>query len=420
MATPAQQLAPRTRGGGAAPARGDYSRRPGAPKAGGRIAAAAALLALVALLAGCGRDLPPSAAAPPPDDGLAPLRPDAIRGACLVVGTEASPGYDPVRGAAELKRLATLGTRWISLGPHGRQASLDARRIDFPDPGPYRVEEADLVQALRDAKARGFRVLWAPHLWITPELWRGDIRQRTEAAWEEWFAAYGAFLRHHAQLAAREQADMLSVGLELGGTIGREKEWRALIAEVRGIFPGPLTYAANWWHEVEAVPFWDALDRIGVQFFYPLASSTAATPGDLRAGLERIRAGLEAVAEAAGRPYLFTEVGYRSSPAPWVEPWVWRVALPEDEVDQALCLRLVVETFRDAPRFGGMFVWNWYLAPEQMRTVDRRFSPQGKRAEGVVGAAYGGAAVGQSTSQFEAEGEATGAPVPAAAPGGNR
>jgi hypothetical protein len=372
------------------------------------------LMALVVVHAGCGRGAPPAAA-----DGdaraVAPLRACAIRGACLVVGTEASPGYDRVLGAAELTRLAALGTRWISLGPHGRQASLQATQIDFPDPGPYRVEEDELVQALRDAKARGFRVLWAPHLWITPELWRGDIRQGTEAAWREWFTAYGAFLRHHARLAAREHADMLSVGLELGGTIGREAQWRDLIREVRGIYPGPLTYAANWWQEVEAVPFWDALDRIGVQFFYPLAGSPTATPGDLRAGLVTIRAALEALADASGRPYLFTEVGYRSSPAPWVEPWVWRVALPEDEADQALCLRLVVGTFRDAPRFAGMFLWNWYLAPERMRAADRRFSPQGKGAERVMAAAYGGEGVGQSTLGFEAEGRAAAAPPPDAA-----
>jgi hypothetical protein len=348
------------------------------------------------------------------------LRADAIRGACLVLGTEASPGYDPARGAVELERLEALGARWISLGPHGRQASLDATRIDFPDPGPYRLAEADLVQALRDARARGFRVLWAPHLWITSDLWRGDIRQRTEDDRQAWFASYAEFVRHHARLAAREHADMLSVGLELGGTIDREAQWRALIREVRGIYPGPLTYAANWWREVEAVPFWDAVDWIGVQFFYPLAASPAASEMDLRAGLARIRGELEGVADAADRPYLFTEVGYRSSPAPWVEPWVWRVPLPEDEADQALCLRLVMEGFRDAPRFGGMFLWNWYVAPEGMRAADRRFSPQGKLAERVVGAAYGGQGVKQSTSGSGAKGEGEGTPGAASDSQGKR
>jgi glycosyl hydrolase family 113 len=310
---------------------------------------------------------------------------------CVVVGTEADPGYDRGRGAAALDRLRRLGAEWISLGPQGRQAGLTATRIDFPDPGPTRATEDDLVAALRDAKARGFKVLWSPQLWVGTDAWRGDVRMLTEAAWREWFASYRAFLLHEAAVAARERADMLSVGLELLGTVGREHEWRGLIAEVRRVYPGPLTYAANWWREVEAVPFWDALDRIGVQFFYPLATSPAAPQGDLRAGLARIRAGLEALAARTGRPYLFTEVGYRSSPAPWVEPWVWRVSLPEDEADQALCLRLVVDTFRDAPNFAGLFWWNWYLDPARLRPGDRRFSPQGKRAEPLLGAAFGAA-----------------------------
>ena len=38
----------------------------------------------------------------------------------------------------------------------------------------------------------------------------------------------------------------------------------------RAVYKGKLTYAANWDGEFEEVAFWDALDVIGVQAYFPL------------------------------------------------------------------------------------------------------------------------------------------------------
>ena len=346
------------------------------------------LLALLAAAPGCGGDGLPAVEGGAWSDGVPTLAAGAVRGACLVFGTGDDPEYDGRLGARELRRLSQLGVRWISMSPHGRQDALGSTRILYPDPGPYHATEGGMRQAIRQARGEGFSILLQPTLWLREDLWRGEIRMAREEDWRAWFASYRSFLLHYARLAAEEQVDMLSVGLELRGTVEREADWRALIAEVRGVFSGPLTYAANWWREVDEVPFWDALDRVGVQFFYPLSDSPDASDEDLRAGLGRIRAKLEALSESVERRYLFTEVGYRSEPAPWMEPWVWRTDAPEDGGAQARCARLVIDTFHDAPGFAGLFWWNWYLQPEALRPADRRFSPQGKPAEPVLAAAF--------------------------------
>ena len=62
-----------------------------------------------------------------------------------------------------------------------------------------------------------------------------------------------------------------------------EEEWRALIAEVRQHTDAPLTYAANW-TDYRQVPFWDALDIIGIQAYFPLTDDPDYDEEDIRAG----------------------------------------------------------------------------------------------------------------------------------------
>ena len=50
-----------------------------------------------------------------------------------------------------------------------------------------------------------------------------------------------------------------------------EENWRSLITAVRGVYRGPLSYAANF-DQVQEVGFWDALDAIGVNAYYPLST----------------------------------------------------------------------------------------------------------------------------------------------------
>ena len=79
--------------------------------------------------------------------------------------------------------------------------------------------------------------------------------------------------RRYAELAEAQQAEQFCVATELSGTIRREAEWRAVIDAVREAYSGPLVYASN--HGVESsVAWWDALDYIGVDAYYPLTSST--------------------------------------------------------------------------------------------------------------------------------------------------
>ena len=67
-------------------------------------------------------------------------------------------------------------------------------------------------------------------------------------------------------------------------------DWRRLISKFRELCPGPLTYAVNWWGDYDVVEFWDELDYIGINAFFPLTLEEEATDlATLSAGLGPLR-----------------------------------------------------------------------------------------------------------------------------------
>ena len=128
---------------------------------------------------------------------------------------------------------------------------------------------------------------------------------------------------HWARDAAEAGADAFSIGVECKSWSGRfGGYWRSLIEEIRSLFGGLLTYSANW-DEAEDVLFWDRLDVIGINAFYPLAEKDGAPFDKLVEGGRRVRERVHALAETWQKPVLFTEIGYTTRPDPAIRPWEW-------------------------------------------------------------------------------------------------
>ena len=106
--------------------------------------------------------------------------------------------------------------------------------------------------------------------------------------------------------------EALAIGTELHRTtVERDADWRRLIAKIRTIYSGDLTYAANWWREYEEIRFWDVLDFIGIQAYFPLTDSESPTLEQLTEGWAQHLAPIEAIQKRFGKPVLFTEIGYK-------------------------------------------------------------------------------------------------------------
>ena len=142
--------------------------------------------------------------------------------------------------------------------------------------------DASLTRAIASARSAGLEVILKPHVDVLDGTFRGDIQPADRAAW---FQSYKLFIGIYADLAARSGVGYFSVGTELKSLSGETESWKSVIDNVRGKFGGQLTYAANW-DEVFQVQFWDALDIIGVDAYFPLSQKgETPTPESLAGGL---------------------------------------------------------------------------------------------------------------------------------------
>ena len=315
-------------------------------------------------------------------------RADFQKGVCYAHswGLLGNSGYGSETSARSMERLRKLGVGWLSLTNFGFMDSVDSAEVRST--GQWGAGESDdrLAAEVRRAHATGLRVALKPHIWIRRGEWQGALAWKDDAAYRRWFGSYREFIRHNAQLAEREHFDLLVIGTELKTATFRDPaSWRALVTELRGIYHGPMTYAANW-DEAEHVAFWDALDFIGVQAYAPLTTRHAATVDDLRAGWRVIAADLARLSARVGRRIILTEIGYRPTVDAGMAPATW----PESDPDrryapevQVACYRAALESLWGQPWLAGIYVWNWFTdSKDESGPTD--FSPAGKPAEAVL------------------------------------
>ena len=199
-----------------------------------------------------------------------------------------------------------------------------------------------LEQLSRVAHHLGIKVLLKPHVGGRINL---DFSSAEDRA--KWFAQYALLVEHYAQLAKRIHADVFCVGAEFVKLSRYDAEWRKLIARARELYAGPLVYAANFGGDFEGVTFWDALDYIGLDNYYPL-------PDDL--STEAIVRKIEAVAAKFQKPVIFTEAGFSSYEAPHRQPWDDRPRKLSPQ-EQARCYEALFRAFHHQAWFQGVYWW---------------------------------------------------------------
>ena len=212
-----------------------------------------------------------------------------------------------------------------------------------------------------------------------------------EQGWQAWFADYRAFMLHYARLAQVSGIEAWCIGTELHKpAVEREADWRVLIADIRQVYHGQLTYAANWYIEFEEIAFWDALDFIGIQAYFPLTQDKDPSAEQLLAGWQQHLVAIERVQQQYGKPVLVTELGYHSAAAAAVRPWEWRASAEENDYEagrrtQANAYKAFYQAFWDKAWFAGVYFWKWYPQYENSGgPYDRDFTPQNKPAEQVM------------------------------------
>ena len=261
--------------------------------------------------------------------------------------------------------IEALGANWVAIHPYGRISADGSIRF----PSPSKENEVLIQRPIREAHRLGLKILIKPHLayWRSPFSWRGEIEFDSEEAWARFWRDYEAWIV--ALAAAATEADALTVGTELDRTVVQEQRWRGLIGRVRQVYDGPLTYAANW-SDYQRVPFWDALDTIGIQAYFPLTETPNPSETALRKGWSRIMEELHAFSLDRDRYIVFTELGYNRSLSAAKRPWDPQTDGDEATPLQETCTKVALEAVEREQRVVGAFLWKWFPEP---RPVGRDF-----------------------------------------------
>ncbi|HOT90165.1 MAG TPA: hypothetical protein PLJ78_02275 [Anaerolineae bacterium] len=294
-----------------------------------------------------------------------------------------------------LAKLKDTGAEWISILATWYQDTVTSTDI-YSDPQKTPTD-AGVIHAIQTAHNLGLKVMLKPHLDLLndPAHWRGQIGEQftTQAEWEAWFTSYQKFINHYAQIAKDYNVEQLCVGTELDGTAVQELGWRELITGtggIKSIYEGPLVYAANHTY-TNTVMFWDALDYIGIDAYYVLATTTTATLEDFKTGWTRPISFLESLSQEWNKPIIFTEIGYRSIDGAAMAPWAYEGNPPLDFQEQADLYQAFFETVYQKPWFAGVFWWSWDTNPMQGGPCDDGYTPLDKPAEDVLRKFFGGA-----------------------------
>jgi hypothetical protein len=373
------------------------------------------------------------AAAPPPDP------PPFYLGGIQVNEADHAAWF----AALQQQRMNT-----VAVTAYARQGDWDSDNLFWDADAPWVTRE------IRGARARGLHVVFVARVALdhafpkNARLWHGMIQPRSDALLEAYFERYTRFVLGWARRCQEAGVEVFAIGSEMnalastlpaeglpaleayyldrlkeqerleagedaarvaahkawaaqvteGGSLAAvnrrrrllDRHWRRLIAEVRQVYRGKLTYAANF-DQYRQVGFWDALDFLGVNAYFKLRGEIP--PAGDRDGLYRLLlAGWRGVLgemndfRRARRlekmPAIFTEIGYTRRALSTLEPWsdaepalvelpparpggkparrwiVWREQ-PDDLEERALAVRALYAAHRElpAPFLRGLLYW---------------------------------------------------------------
>lgn len=286
-------------------------------------------------------------------------------------------------GKKELAPLIGINSDWVAVVPYG-YTPKGSSKVYYDSPFQWWGERPEGVrEIIAAAKSLNRKVMLKPQVWI-PGNWVGDFYPEDRKTWEE---SMREFVMEHAYMAEDLGVELFCLATEYKSLATEHPDFfEVLIDSVRSVYSGKLTYAANW-DEYELITFWDKLDYIGVNAYFPLSASAVPPEEELSKAWEVVLRDLESVSNANGLPILFTEFGYRSVEGAAGRQWELDEK-PFNEESQAKAFTAFFDHAWKAPWCAGGFVWKWRFFENAGGQGDRSYTPQGKKALEVIKKAY--------------------------------
>lgn len=247
-------------------------------------------------------------------------------------------------------------------------------------------------ETIKQAQANGLKIMLKPQVWCGNG-WIGNLDYKTKEDWQKWEASYEEYILPFASLADSLCVEMLCIGTEIKqSVIKRPSYWHQLIPKIRKYYSGMITYAANW-DEYKHVDFWDKLDYIGIDAYFPLHEDKTPQVHQLISPMESTLNELDKYSKKHKRKILFTEYGYLSVDGAGGKTWELEAnlrSLNYNPEAQANCIAAMLACCSNKSWWAGGFLWKWYPEVHKMRRgIEKDHSPQGKVGEDSLRVWYG-------------------------------
>ena len=298
-----------------------------------------------------------------------------------------SVGYQDLEADLSFMKMENdTNASWVNIITTWYQSDINSAEIWRN--GDKTPTDESLEYIFKKAQRKGMHIMFSPFVDLIDsegDAWRAEIGFRSEENWDAWFESYKNYLLYCADLAQRNNIEILNIGTELSNTtIKRPDKWIELIREIRKVYDGKLVYTANWFEEYKEVTFWQHLDYAGISAYFPVAIKDKPFYWEIKRNMKLWAKEIEAWQKTHGKPVLFTEIGYRSIEGSAKEPWDYSKGGPVDLKQQYNCYKAALSTFWGKEWFYGYYWWSWRTKAAIQGKYHRGYTPNDKPASELL------------------------------------
>ncbi|SCY42121.1 hypothetical protein SAMN05192588_2791 [Nonlabens sp. Hel1_33_55] len=308
--------------------------------------------------------------------------PDLIKGVSFVAmrGEMTDEVVQPIKN---------YNANFVAVHPYGFMRDLENPAINHNSDRQWYGERIDgTIQSIETFHRNGLKVMLKPQIWIGRGNYTGTIQLRSDTEWKILEDTYEPFILDFAKVAQETNTEIFCIGTELESFVAARPEyWSNLITKIRSIYKGKLTYAGNW-DSYKNEPFWDQLDYIGVDAYFPISDQKTPDVETAMAGWKKWMDELSTLSRKHNKKILFAEYGYVSADYAGKEPWLTADETREsNEEAQMHLLQAQYDLVWKQDWFAGGFLWKHHSETGRRGFV-KRFTPQEKLAQQTVSDAY--------------------------------
>lgn len=272
--------------------------------------------------------------------------------------------------------IERTGADFITLVPNGIQETPQSETIDYHSQAT--MSDDELINMINYIHGKGLKTAIKPTANCKNGTWRAHISffdkdVPCEPKWGNWFASYTDFQLHYARIAEQTGCEMFIAGCEMVMSEHREAEWRKLIADIRTVYSGAVSYNTDKYQE-DNITWWDCVDVISSSGYYPI--------DDWDSQLDRI----EKVVKKFNKPFFFAEAGCMSTVGSAKAPNDWRIKGALSLQEQADWYGTMFEAAGKRDFVQGFCFWSWAWKQYSLKAAvkDGGYDIYGKPAEEVV------------------------------------